>query len=206
MECFERNVFINCPFDEDYRQLFLSVLFAVSYLGFIPRIALERSDSGESRVHKVLALINQSKYGIHDISRIMATQEGEHYRMNMPFELGIDYGCQKLKEGIWSSKKLLVLEKEKYRYRVALSDLSGSDIKNHNDDPQAIIKSVRNWFIPEEMPRGPSGNKIWQAFNDFNAYVYEILVEEDGHSSIDDVEIPEILIHMREWLKNRGNT
>jgi hypothetical protein len=42
---FELNVFINCPFDEQYYPLLRPLLFTVVYLGFNPRIASERSDS-----------------------------------------------------------------------------------------------------------------------------------------------------------------
>jgi hypothetical protein len=203
MNGFERNVFVNCPFDDDYRQLLLSVIFTVKYLGYNPRLSLERADSAESRIDKIVDLINQSKYGIHDLSRIVSEGENEHYRMNMPFELGIDYGCQKLKEGVWSQKQILILEKERYRYQKALSDLSGSDIKNHDDEPPKMIKAVRDWFVTTESMRADSGNKIWNSYNDFQAYLYDELVENDGHESVDDVQIPEIMHHMTEWFSLR---
>lgn len=79
----------------------------------------------------------------------MSSDKNEHYRMNMPFELGIDFGCQKLKGGKWANKKILVLEKERYRFQKAISDLSGSDIKNHDDDVTKAIYAVRNWFVTE---------------------------------------------------------
>ncbi|MEJ1961719.1 MAG: hypothetical protein WDO56_09305 [Gammaproteobacteria bacterium] len=90
---FERNVFINCPFDEEYRPLLHPLLFSVYALGFQPRIALESLDSGKPRIEKIVTLIKASKYAIHDISRIQATSAGEYFRLNMPFELGIDVGC-----------------------------------------------------------------------------------------------------------------
>jgi hypothetical protein len=200
MDGFESNVFVNCPFDDDYRQLLLSVIFTVKYLGFNPRLSLERADSAESRIEKIVGLINQSKYGIHDLSRIISERGNEHYRMNMPFELGIDYGCQKLKEGIWSQKQILILEKERYRYQKALSDLSGSDIKNHDDEPQKIIRAVRDWFVTIKPMRADSGKKIWNLYNDFQAYLYDELVESDGHESVDDVQITEIMLHMSAWF------
>jgi hypothetical protein len=44
---YDRNVFINCPFDADYQALLYPLLFTVCYLRFTPRIALERCDSGD---------------------------------------------------------------------------------------------------------------------------------------------------------------
>lgn len=205
MDDFDSNVFVNCPFDDDYRQLLLSVVFAVKTLGFNPRLSLERNDSGETRIDKILNLIRESKFGIHDLSRIVSSGSEEHYRMNMPFELGIDYGCQKLKGDIWSSKKILILEKERYRYQKALSDLSGSDIKNHDDDPIKAIKVIRNWFVPSEIERAPSGNVIWNDFNDFQAFLHDELVIKDGHDSVDEVEVIEVISMMDSWFTTKCN-
>jgi hypothetical protein len=197
---FSKNVFVNCPFDDDFRQLLLGIVFAIKRLGFNPRLSLERADSAENRIEKIVQLIHESKYGIHDLSRIVSNEVDEPYRMNMPFELGIDYGCQKYGGGKWGQKKILILEKERYRYQVAISDLSGSDIKHHEDDVSKIITAVRNWFVTEILKRGPSGNVLWDQFNDFNAYLYDQCVERDGHTSIDDVEVPEIIHHMDSWI------
>ena len=120
---FDRNVFINCPFDDEYLRLLRPLLFTVIYLGFNPRIALETLDSAEPRIQKIFGLIRQSRYGIHDLSRIQAEEVGEYYRFNMPFELGLDIGCIRFKGGKWSRKKCLILEAERYRYKAALSRL-----------------------------------------------------------------------------------
>ncbi|HDZ8841648.1 TPA: hypothetical protein RUX01_001093 [Aeromonas dhakensis] len=200
MENFNKNVFVNCPFDADYRQLLLSVVFTIKYLGYIPRLSLERVNSAESRISKIVNLINESKFGIHDLSRIISSDKDEHFRMNMPFELGIDYGAKVLKEGIWSSKQILILEEEKYRYQKALSDLSGSDIKNHNNEPSLAVKAVRDWFFVTEDISADSGNKIWAKFNEFNAYLYDQAVEKDGHDSVDDLQVIEVIRHIDTWL------
>jgi hypothetical protein len=197
---FDKNVFVNCPFDEDFRQILLGIVFTIIYFGYKPRLSLERADSAESRIQKILGLIEESKFGIHDLSRIESTGTKELYRMNMPFELGIDYGCQKLKGGKWGQKKILIMEKERYRFQKAISDLSGSDIKNHDDRVDKAIAAVRDWFVTEELKRGDSGNKVWDGFNDFQAYLYDEVVEKDGHDSIDDVQVSEIVHHMENWF------
>lgn len=201
MDGFEKNVFVNCPFDNNYRQLLLSIIFTLKYLDYKPRLSLERSDSSEVRIDKIVTLIKESKFGIHDLSRIVSEGRGEHYRMNMPFELGIDYGCKRYKEGIWADKKILILEKERYRFQKALSDLSGSDIKNHDDEPSNVVKVVRDWFVASELlTRVASGKKIWSKYNDFQAYLFDELVTKDGHDSVDDVQVSEIIPQMTGWL------
>ena len=200
MDDFEKNVFINCPFDKDYRQMLLAIIFTTKYLSFTPRLALERADSAESRIAKIVSLIDESKFGIHDLSRMVSKERDEHYRMNMPFELGIDYGAKVLKGGQWRKKQILILEKEQYRYQKALSDLSGSDIKSHNDNPSKIITVVRDWFVATAGIRTKSGNFIWSKFNEFNAYLYDQAIEKDGHESIDSLEVVEIIYHMNDWF------
>lgn len=200
MDDFELNVFVNCPFDDDYRQMLITAIFTVKFLGYKPRLSIERADSAESRIEKIVGLINESKFGIHDLSRIVSTGSEEHFRMNMPFELGIDYGCQKLKGGIWASKQILILEKERYRYQKALSDLSGSDIKSHDDDPIKLIKAVRDWFVTVESLRVDGTKRIWNSFNDFQAYLYDEVVEKSGHDSVDDVQITEVIQYISDWL------
>lgn len=200
MSSFERNVFVNCPFDSDYRDLLLSIVFTIKYLGFEPRLALERSDSGESRIKKILDLIKNSKYGIHDISRMKAKSRGEHSRMNMPFELGIDYGCQHLGSPKLKTKKILVLEEQKYSYQKALSDLSGSDIKDHDNQPLAAIKAVRNWFIPDELEQGASHTVIFEKYMFFQSYLFDELVVKHGHETIEGIQVSEIITCMSRWF------
>jgi hypothetical protein len=57
---YELNVFVNCPFDDKYLTLLRPLLFTIVYLGYRPRIASERSDSGENRLDKICELIQQS--------------------------------------------------------------------------------------------------------------------------------------------------
>jgi len=128
---YETNVFINCPFDDEYYSLLRPLLFTIVYLGFNPRIASERSDSGENRVDKICELIRQSKYSIHDLSRLKSSKVREFYRLNMPFELGIEYGSRLFGPSFMSAKQCLILEKNFYDFKRALSDISGVDIKAH---------------------------------------------------------------------------
>ena len=109
-------------------------MFCLVRLGLEPRIATERSDAGEARVEKIIELIRSCRFSIHDLSRCQARAPGEHYRLNMPFELGVDFGCQRYGGEPYSEKVILVLEEQSYRYQAAISDLAGSDVKAHNGD------------------------------------------------------------------------
>jgi hypothetical protein len=143
---FEENIFINCPFDDEYLSLLHPLLFTILSLNFEPRIASEREDSGEQRVDKICELIESSKYSIHDLSRLKSAAKNEFYRLNMPFELGIDYGSRKLAGKPFNEKRFLILEKEQHDFAKAISDLSGVDIKKHNNEPSKVVQVVRNWI------------------------------------------------------------
>ena len=198
---FEKNVFINCPFDEKYYPLLRPLLFTVVFLGFSPKIASERSDSGEARLDKICGLINDSKYSIHDISRIKSSDKDELYRMNMPFELGIEYGCRKFSSNHLAEKKCLVLESEQYRFKQALSDLSGSDIKNHNNKPIALVAAVRNWFVETVGLRNvKSPTVIWYQFNDFMSDFYsKRMTEGFTDEDLNMMPVPEFIDFIKEW-------
>jgi hypothetical protein len=201
---FDRNVFVNCPFDDDYLPLLRPLLFCLVYLGFSPRIALESLDSGRPRFDKIVSLVRESKYAIHDLSRLQANSEGEFYRLNMPFELGLDVGCRLFKLGKWSTKKCLILETERYRYQAALSDMSNSDIAVHKNEPTKIVTEVRNWLNSAENLRAPGPTKIWGDFNEFMAHNYDALIS-CGFSDEDVRLLPvsELLICIKDWVGSR---
>lgn len=200
-EGFETAVFINCPFDEDYEPILQAILFCIVFLGFVPRLAKERSDSGESRLDKIRALIEASRYSIHDLSRCQAAAAGEHYRLNMPFELGLDYGCRKYLEGR-EIKRTLVLEEQPYRYHAAISDLSGSDIKHHRGDFQIAVRAVRNWLADNaSRPNAAPPSRILGAYADFQEWNYNrLLIAGWSEDDIREVPTSELLCAMQEWM------
>jgi hypothetical protein len=157
------------------------------------------------RIDRILRLIKESRYAIHDLSHLRACRRGEHFRLNMPFELGLDYGCRVFGKAEFKKKKFLVLEKDKYSIKAALSDLSNADVCSHNGKPAVAVLHVRNWLVNETGVSGPSGTTIWYQFNDFMADLDKKL-RHDGFkkADIDSLPLPELLEYMKEWLKNNG--
>lgn len=198
---FEKNVFINCPFDDKYLSILRPVLFAVIYLGFTPRIASESLDSGQPRFQKIVTLIEESKYAIHDLSRIRAEKEGEYYRLNMPFELGMDVGCRIFRSGMWQEKRCLILETQRYRYQAAISDLSNSDIAVHNDNPELALTEVRNWLNAQAGLRTEGPAAVWGKFLDFMTANY-VKLQARGFSdeNIENLPVNELITCMQDWI------
>jgi hypothetical protein len=199
---FHKNVFVNCPFDTDYLLLLRPLLFTVIDLGFTPKIALESPDSGRPRIDRIIGLVHQSKFAIHDLSRLQASKEGELSRLNMPFELGIDIGCRLFKKGQWAGKRCLILEAEKYRYQAAISDLSNSDVEAHENKPDLISAKVRNWLTSQSRLRAPGPGKLWGRFNDCMAATSSDLTTSRGFSPADAANLPidELLAEIRSWV------
>jgi len=204
---FQQNVFVNCPLDDDYLPLLRPLLFSIVYLQLTPRIALERLDSGEPRVQKIISLIKESKYAIHDLSRLQAGTAGEYFRLNMPFELGLDVGCRLFKLGRWSEKRCLILEAEKYRYQAAISDLSNSDIAVHGNQPVTVVTVVRNWLNNEARLSAPGPNQVWTRFNEFVADNYKTLTSRGfSHRDIQGLPIAELIQCMQDWVEQNPPT
>ena len=176
-------------------------MFCVVDLGFTPRLASENQDSADVRLVKIAELIQASKYSIHDLSRCQATSAGEHFRLNMPFELGIDYGCRNYFGGNRLEKRFLILEEERYRYQAALSDISGSDIQSHGGDWQIAVKKVRNWLVNVAGATSIGPSLIFQHYITFQEWYYEEQLEA-GASEQDIQEYPtsEVLEAMHRWL------
>jgi hypothetical protein len=206
MTQFEQNVFVNCPLDPEYMDLMRPLIFTILYLGFTPRLAIERSNANEPRIIKIAQLVEDSQYGIHDLSRMIAKSAGEVFRFNMPFELGLDYACRLYHGKKWQQKKCLILEAEKYRFQAALSDLSNSDIKEHENKPDKVVLQVRNWLVQEGLGSGPSSTVIWYEFNDFMGALYdELSAGSWSQRDLDNLPVTELLLHMKKWIEKAPN-
>lgn len=167
---YEKNVFINCPFDDIYHPLFEALVFAVHDIGFRPRCALEASNAGQFRLTKIMDIISECKYSIHDLSRTELDRKSKLPRFNMPLELGLDLGCKRFGRPFQKEKVCLVLDVDPYRYQKFISDISGQDIYAHNGSEEKIIKVVRDWLRLEIDPRifiVPGGAKIIRRYRSF---------------------------------------
>ena len=162
------NVFINCPFDTDYKPLFYAIVFAVHDCGFIARCALEEGDASQVRIDKIYSIIADCRYGIHDISRTELDENFDLPRFNMPLELGIFLGAKKFGTGEQGRKKCLVMDREAYRYQKFISDISGQDVLSHEKSPEEAVKVVRDWLRTASGRQTiPSGGIIWKRYQDF---------------------------------------
>lgn len=193
-------VFINCPFDDKYIKLFRALVFTVLDCGFVPRCSLEIDDATEFRLQGIVKLIEQCKYGIHDLSRVEPDSKSKLPRFNMPFELGIFYGAKSFGKRNQSKKTCIVLEKKKYRYQKFISDLSGVDITPHDNSIKKIIIAVRSWLVTSSRRTTiPDGNSIYSRYQKFQRDFKTACVQRG--IDINAARFVELTENMTDWLK-----
>ena len=193
------DVFLNCPFDAGYAPLFEVLVFTVYACGFRPRCALEEADSGDVRVDKIIRLIRESRYAIHDISRVELDPANKLPRFNMPFELGLDLGCRKFGGSAYAAKKLLVLDSDSYRYQKCLSDISGQDIRSHDARPERILQVVRDWLRTTSRRLVPGDDFIRDQYKAF-AEALPIICDQHriDRAALNYLDFAQIV---EEWLR-----
>lgn len=204
---FEKNIFINCPIDQEFiDNLLKPILFIVIKNGFNPRLSLEISDSGQSRLLKITDIIKNCKYSIHDISKVKSKAIHEFSRMNMPFELGIDYGIRYSGLETFVAKHFLILEAEKYEYMQALSDISGFDTKAHKNETKELFKCLYSWFSETlKINRQDPPKKIFDDFMQFNSWLFNEKLfqyknEIKALDYIQNITIPEYIQEIKNQL------
>jgi hypothetical protein len=165
---YDENVFINCPFDDRYLPLFHSIVFALHDVGFRPRCALEANNFGENRLDKIIEIIAECKYSIHDLSRTQVDSKTRFPRFNMPLELGLDLGCSRYGKPLHQEKVILVMDVEKFRYRNFISDIAGQEIYAHGGCEERVIGIIREWLVNAKPSIIPKSDKIYERYRSFH--------------------------------------
>lgn len=122
--------------------------------------------------------------------------------MNMPFELGIDYGTRLVGSPKMRRKKFLILERDPHRFRKAISDLSGVDIKHHNTNPEDVVRAARDWFTETVGLKDlASGTLVWWSFSVFTKDFYKKR-KADGFTAKDLNMMPirEYVRFIKRWV------
>jgi hypothetical protein len=153
-------VFVNIPYDERFRRLYLAYIVGLTHLGLEPRATLG-IPSGERRLDRILALIQSCRYSIHDLSRVQLDRTPPRTpRFNMPFELGLAVTWAKLhpRRHGW-----FVLESVVRRLPKSLSDLDGSDPHIHNSTVEGVMRELCNAFV-RTRPARPTVPDMMQTY------------------------------------------
>jgi hypothetical protein len=166
----EKSVFLNIPFDERYRSLFVALVAGLTALGRSPRSVLEIS-TGRSRLDRICDLIESCGASVHDLSRVTLSGPLRVPRFNMPFELGIAYTVARR-----SAHSFFVLEERSHRLQASLSDLNGHDPYIHGGTQTGILRCLLDCFA---SPSGsPSLGKLQALTLRLSRFVTELQHEQ----------------------------
>jgi hypothetical protein len=163
-------VFINIPYDQGFRRLYLAYIVGLAHLGLEPRATLG-IPGGERRLDRILELIQSCRYSIHDLSRVQLDRKPPATpRFNMPFELGLSVTWAKLNPHAHS---WFVFESKARRVQKSLSDLNGSDPNIHNGTIEGVMRELCNAFVRSRSER-PSVPAMIKTYRDLSQRLNDI--------------------------------
>lgn len=170
-------------------------------LGFVARSAREEDDGGMVRLAKIERIIEECKYGIHDLSAVELDPINQLPRFNMPLELGLFLGCRRYSSDERQRKKIsLILDAEQYRYQRFISDIAGQDIHAHRNEPETAIREVRQWLVAATGRKGlPGGTDIVGRYRRFREDFPDLCRE--ARVEPEEVTFRELGRMIASWLK-----
>jgi hypothetical protein len=164
------SVFLNVPYDAEFENLLLAYIVGISAFGFTPRATLE-IPFGQRRLDRILSLIRQSRYSIHDLSRVQLDQNAPRTpRFNMPFELGLTVA---LERSAHPDHSWIVCEAVPHRIKKSLSDLDGTDAYIHGGTVAGVFRELGNAFVGSS--RQPTVTEMSQIYRLLRARFRSVL-------------------------------
>jgi hypothetical protein len=140
-------VFINCPWDNQFRKQLNAIVFACVSAGFYPVLATSSGQSGRPRLERILEGLNGCRYSIHDLSRCRGEGNQNLARFNMPLELGMAMAIRGAVAQSDAHEYLILVPDGKPIHQRYISDLAGFDPQTHDGTPQRIVAEVLSWLL-----------------------------------------------------------
>jgi hypothetical protein len=194
-----KDVFINCPFSEDYKKFFQAIVFVVIRSGFNPRCALESDDAGDNRFNKICQIISQCDYGVHDISKTELDSSTSLPRFNMPLELGLFLAAKRFGNKGQKRKKCIIFESRRYDYQKFISDIAGQDIHCHRKSEKILIEEMASWLRSEARDATvPGGSAIFKEYSRFKKQFPNICKEAGLKRR--EVMFPDLCRFAENWI------
>lgn len=152
------SVFLNIPYDSAFENLYLAYIVSLTAFGLIPRATLEIPTSGR-RLERILKLIEECAYSIHDLSRVQLDRSAPRVpRFNMPFELGLAVAQSVMDR----RENWYVCETVPHRISKSLSDLNGTDVRIHRGTVKGVFGALCDVFV--RKTRQPSVQDMYRTY------------------------------------------
>ena len=158
-------VFLNIPYDEPFKPLYVAYIVGLVHLGLDPAVTLGLP-GGATRIDRIFDLVRSCRFSVHDLSRVeLDSNDPPTPRFNMPFELGLAVAWSRLRS---ERHAVTVFESTPRRGQKSLSDLAGSDFYIHQGTPRGVMRELCSAFIGQaERPTVPvmmnHFQKVWSA-------------------------------------------
>ncbi len=164
---------------------------------------MEIDDSAQIRIDKIFGIINECKFSIHDLSRTELDPDTGLPRFNMPLELGMFLGARRFGGKRHGDKSCLIMDTKRFRYQEFISDISGQDIKAHQNEPRRAVRLVRDWLNDASGRKTiPGGIKIWGRYQKYLAELPALCAAAD--LTIREMTFNDKANFASEWLKLEG--
>lgn len=145
----DKQVFLNCPCDEQFLPLFLACVAGICAFGLVPRTTLE-IPGGERLLNRIIGLIRSCRYSFHDLSRVERdSRRPATPRFNMPFELGLTVMAAAVDP---NGHTWFAFESTTRRMHKSLSDLGGTDEYVHGGVPHGVLHQIGNALVQHGAP------------------------------------------------------
>lgn len=140
-------VFVNCPFDEEFRPQRNAIIFTCVHAGFFPVMAGSSGQTGRPRLDRILDALGCCRYSIHDLSRCRGEGDANLARFNMPLELGMAMQLRGLDSGPQAHEYLVLVPEEQHLHHRFISDLGGLDPQRHDGTAERVCAEVLAWLL-----------------------------------------------------------
>lgn len=202
------SVFINCPYDAEYRPVFDAIVFTLLCYGMWPRWA-DDSTRSLTRLDRIVDALRASRFSIHDLSRCKGEGDENLARMNMPLELGMALEQAYPAKDAVRDHRCIVLVPAMSSYRQVVSDLNAFDLLPYDGTPEAMVSELGSFLkVSAGRVQAPTVLAIQRALKDWNKLV-ALQRKENGGKDPTWTEIVgrwDALVSKRQLVAGSGNT
>lgn len=175
----DNTVFLNIPYDDGFRLIYLAYISGLIHLGLKPRATIE-IPGGRNRSDKIFDLMCGCRYSIHDLSRVQLDRTPPPTpRFNMPFELGLAFAHAKRDS---ARHDWFIFETMNRRASKSLSDLSGIDPYIHQGTVEGVMRELGNAFVLQSEDERNSVKEMMKTYEEVRLRVKKITLQTGAQS------------------------
>ena len=194
-----RSIFLNFPYDEEFRDLFLAYIAGVCSHGLTPRTTLEIV-GGEQRLRRIADLVRSCRFSFHDLSRVeIDSREPAAPRFKMAFEAGLA-----VMDSLLSPRRphtYFIFETDHKRLQKSLSDLGGSDVYAHGGNAKGVLTQIGNALV--HAKRRPTVKQMSGVLEAMRSRLGEIMQNANAETPFTARVFSDLVVFTNEIVKGQ---